>query len=97
MTLNDFKSIEGDRQLGIGSLPVRLGVDRAARVACAIMALPQALVVALLVYWEAPLHAACVAALLAAQAALMRRFLPIRAATRSGTAQPASSSTSRAC
>ncbi len=28
MTLNDFKSIEGDRQMGIGSLPVRLGVGR---------------------------------------------------------------------
>ena len=28
MTLNDFKSIEGDRQMGIGSLPVQLGVDR---------------------------------------------------------------------
>ncbi len=27
MTLNDFKSIEGDRRMGIGSLPVQLGVD----------------------------------------------------------------------
>ena len=34
MTLNDFKSIEGDRRMGIGSLPVLLGVDGAARVAC---------------------------------------------------------------
>jgi chlorophyll/bacteriochlorophyll a synthase len=47
MTLNDFKSIEGDRQMGIGSLPARLGVTTAARVACAVMALPQAVVVAL--------------------------------------------------
>ena len=31
MTLNDFKSVEGDRRTGIGSLPVRLGVARAAR------------------------------------------------------------------
>ena len=38
MTLNDFKSVEGDRQMGIGSLPVRLGVDGAARVACLMMA-----------------------------------------------------------
>ena len=38
MTLNDFKSVEGDRRMGIGSLPVRLGVDRAARVACLVMA-----------------------------------------------------------
>lgn len=33
MTLNDFKSVEGDRRMGIRSLPVRLGVERAARVA----------------------------------------------------------------
>jgi chlorophyll synthase len=35
MTLNDFKSIKGDRQTGIDSLPVLLGVDGAARTACA--------------------------------------------------------------
>ena len=28
MTLNDFKSVEGDRRMGIGSLPVRLGRSR---------------------------------------------------------------------
>ena len=28
MTLNDFKSVEGDRRTGIGSLPVLLGVER---------------------------------------------------------------------
>src|SRR4051795_7508567 len=42
MTLNDFKSVEGDRRTGIGSLPALLGVDRAARAACLFMALPQA-------------------------------------------------------
>jgi len=75
MTLNDFKSIEGDRQLGIGSLPVRLGVQRAAQVACGVMAVPQALAVGLLLAWGAPWHAASVAALLTVQAAMMRRFL----------------------
>jgi chlorophyll synthase len=40
MTLNDFKSIEGDRQMGIGSLPVRLGVSGAALTACAMMLPP---------------------------------------------------------
>ena len=45
MTLNDFKSVEGDRRMGIDSLPVLLGVDRAARVACLFMALPQVAVV----------------------------------------------------
>ena len=33
MTLNDFKALEGDRQMGVNSLPVTLGPERAARVA----------------------------------------------------------------
>ena len=32
MTLNDFKAVAGDRQMGVRSLPVQLGVDRAAPV-----------------------------------------------------------------
>jgi chlorophyll synthase len=75
MTLNDFKSITGDRQMGIGSLPVRLGIDGAARAACLIMAAAQMIVVACLVAWGAPWHAAGVAGLLAAQLVMMRRFL----------------------
>lgn len=75
MTLNDFKSVEGDRRTGIASLPVQLGPARAARLACWVMALPQVAVVALLVAWDRPLHAALVAGLLAGQAALMARFL----------------------
>jgi chlorophyll synthase len=75
MTLNDFKSIEGDRRMGVGSLPVRLGAQRAAWAACWIMALPQAAVVALLLDWGRAGHAAGVAALLAAQLLMMRRFL----------------------
>ena len=75
MTLNDFKSIEGDIQVGIGSLPVRLGVDGAARVACAVMALPQVVVIGLLLSWGATGHALAVAGLLAVQLAMMTRFL----------------------
>jgi chlorophyll/bacteriochlorophyll a synthase len=75
MTLNDFKSMAGDRRMGIRSLPVMLGPLRAAQVACWAMALPQAAVVALLVDWGAPTHALAVAGLLAAQIVLMRRFL----------------------
>ena len=75
MTLNDFKSVGGDRRMGIGSLPVRLGVDRAAQVACAVMIAPQLVVVALLAGWGAPAHAAGVAALIGAQLLLMRHFL----------------------
>jgi chlorophyll synthase len=75
MTLNDFKAIEGDRKMGVGSLPVRLGVDGAARTACLMMAAPQCIVIALLVMWGAPWHAAGVAGLLVAQAVLMAWFL----------------------
>jgi chlorophyll synthase len=75
MSLNDFKAVEGDRRMGIGSLPVKLGVERAARLACIVMAAPQLVVIALLLAWGAPLHAAAVAALLLAQAVLMRRLL----------------------
>jgi len=75
MTLNDFKSIEGDRQMGLGSLPARLGPDRACRLACVVMAVPQAVVVALLASWGQPGHAAAVGVLLAAQLVLMRRLL----------------------
>jgi chlorophyll/bacteriochlorophyll a synthase len=75
MTLNDFKSIDGDQRMGIGSLPVQLGPQRAAQVACWVMALPQVAVIALLVDWGQPLHAAGVGALLAVQLVMMRRFL----------------------
>lgn len=75
MTLNDFKALEGDRQTGVNSLPVTLGPERAARVACWVMALPQVVVVALLVSWDRPWHALIVAALIAAQIWAMRVLL----------------------
>jgi chlorophyll/bacteriochlorophyll a synthase len=75
MTLNDFKAVEGDRQMGIASLPVTLGVDRAAKLACVIMAVPQAIVVALLFHWGLPWHAAIVALFLSAQCLLMIRLV----------------------
>jgi chlorophyll synthase len=83
MTLNDFKSIEGDRRMGIGSLPVRLGVDAAALAACWIMLVPQIVVVALLLAWHCPAHAVGVLGLVAVQALLMRRFVaaPLQRAT----------------
>jgi chlorophyll/bacteriochlorophyll a synthase len=75
MTLNDFKSIEGDRKMGIGSLPVRLGADNAALLACAMMAAPQVAVTALLALWGQGLLAAVVVALLGGQLYLMSRLL----------------------
>jgi chlorophyll/bacteriochlorophyll a synthase len=75
MTLNDFKAIEGDRKMGVGSLPVRLGVQGAARVACAVMLVPQMVVVLMLVGWGAPLHAMGIGGLMLVQVLLMKRFL----------------------
>jgi chlorophyll/bacteriochlorophyll a synthase len=75
MTLNDFKSVEGDTRMGIGSLPVRLGVVNAGRVACVVMAVPQFVVVGLLYQWGATGHAAAVGLLLGAQLILMARLL----------------------
>jgi chlorophyll/bacteriochlorophyll a synthase len=75
MTLNDFKSVEGDRQMGIGSLPVRLGVSRAARVACLAMAAPQLVVIWLLLSWGLFWAAGIVGLLVLTQLALMVRLL----------------------
>jgi chlorophyll synthase len=75
MTLNDFKSIDGDARCGVRSLPVQLGAVSAARLACAVMALPQIVVIALLWRWGAPWHAAVVTLLLAAQVGFMLRLL----------------------
>jgi chlorophyll/bacteriochlorophyll a synthase len=75
MTLNDFKSVEGDLKLGLASLPAQLGVDRAARLACWVMALPQIAVILALIGWQAPWHALIVTGLLLGQFALMPALL----------------------
>jgi chlorophyll/bacteriochlorophyll a synthase len=75
MTLNDFKAVEGDRATGVRSLPVVLGERRAARLACAVMVVPQIAVVALLAGWGFVLSAMIVAVVLVAQIALMPRLV----------------------
>jgi chlorophyll synthase len=75
MTLNDFKALEGDRQHGVRSLPVTLGPDVAARLACTVMALSQALVIALLLVWGRPWHALAITVLLIAQFWAMKTLL----------------------
>ena len=75
MTLNDFKALEGDRQMGVNSLPVTMGPARAARLACWVMALPQLGVILLLMQWNRPLHALAIMAVLALQAWAMRILL----------------------
>jgi chlorophyll synthase len=83
MTLNDFKAIEGDRRMGVRSLPVQLGVEGAARAACLFMALPQVAVIALLLAWQRPEHAIAIGVILGIQLLLMVRFLrnPLERAT----------------
>jgi chlorophyll synthase len=75
MVLNDFKAVEGDRQMGILSVPVDLGVENAAWLACIIMAAPQVVVTALLLAWGQPFHAGAVALSLIAQCVLMAKLL----------------------
>jgi chlorophyll synthase len=75
MTLNDFKSMEGDRRFGVHSLPVLLGPHRAARVACLVMAAPQVVVAGLLLWWGLPTAALIVGTVLLLQLLAMRRWL----------------------
>lgn len=75
MVLNDFKAIDGDRKLGVRSLPVQLGPLWAARVSCLFMLIAQLLVIVLLLSWDALAYALCVATLTFAQGLLMRRLL----------------------
>ncbi|NBX05516.1 MAG: chlorophyll synthase ChlG [Betaproteobacteria bacterium] len=75
MTLNDFKAVQGDLQMGVRSLPVQLGVVGAAKTACLVMLVPQVWVTVLLLHWGADGHALAVAALMLAQLPLMYRFI----------------------
>jgi chlorophyll synthase len=75
MTLNDFKAIEGDRQMGVRSLPVQLGAFKAAQVSALMMLLPQLLVLGLLLFWNKPIYAFVIGALMIGQILLLRDFL----------------------
>jgi chlorophyll synthase len=75
MILNDFKAISGDRQMGIRTLPVELGVENAAWLAGVIMIAPQLDVTALLFVWGEPIHALIVALSLVVQCRLLVRLL----------------------
>ncbi len=75
MILTDFKAIEGDREMGILSVPVDLGAENAAWLACVIMAAPQVVVVALLFAWGHPLNGMAVIVSLLAQCLLMLKLM----------------------
>lgn len=75
MTLNDFKAVEGDRRMGIRSLPVQFGVPGAAWIACFFMAVPQVIVAGCLLSWGAGGAALSILGVLALQLFLMKRLL----------------------
>jgi len=75
MTLNDFKAIEGDKKMGIRSLPVQLGADSAAKVACLIMLLPQVIVCIYLYSIDQTWHSLAVLILIFFQMGLMKFFI----------------------
>lgn len=75
MTLNDFKSMDGDRQMGLASLPVQLGAKGAARLAAAVMIASQLLVLAYLLGNSAHVAAALMALVIVAQLACLPRLL----------------------
>ena len=75
MTLNDFKAVEGDAQMGVRSLPVQLGVIKAACTACGFMVFAQWAVAILLLEWGSPNSALAVLLLSMCQLPLMLRFI----------------------
>ncbi len=75
MTLNDFKAVDGDAQMGVRSLPVQLGVTKAAFTACGFMLFAQWAVAILLLEWGSPNSALAVLLLSMCQLPLMLRFI----------------------
>jgi chlorophyll synthase len=75
MTLNDFKSIEGDLRSSIRSLPAMLGAPKAAMLACVVMILPQFFVIGAMLHWHHPIAAVVVTALSVMQLFLMIELL----------------------
>ncbi|MEM9028584.1 MAG: chlorophyll synthase ChlG [Pseudomonadota bacterium] len=75
MILNDFKAIDGDRQLGVRTIPVQIGAAAAARLSCLIIAAPQVAVIGVLAVYGRVGYGAIVAALLLVQLFLMRALL----------------------
>ncbi len=75
MTVNDFKSMEGDQQMGIRSIPVMYGKQRAAWLVVCTMAAAQLAVIAALLWWGNPRAALGVGLLLLLQVLPFVRFV----------------------
>jgi chlorophyll synthase len=74
MTLNDFKSYEGDRRLGLRSLPVMLGLDGALRAAFAFIDIFQVLAIAYVLAHRMWLAGAVMGLLFAVQIPMQRKL-----------------------
>lgn len=79
ITLNAIKSVDGDRQMGIRSVPVQQGEFNALALACFLMAVSQAVIAALLGLWGHPAFALIICVLWLAQLCLMDTLLDQRA------------------
>jgi chlorophyll synthase len=75
MTINDFKSIEGDRTSGIRSIPVLYGEQGAAVLTVLMMDLAQIGAIAAFVVWQAWIPALVLVGILLLQIPLQRSFL----------------------
>lgn len=75
MTVNDFKSMEGDRRMGIRSIPVQYGKEKAAWMVVVTMALAQISVIIALALWGHPIAASGVGLLLLVQSVPYVRFI----------------------
>ena len=75
LTLNDFKAVKGDEELGIRTLPVQLGSKPAALVACIIMTSAQLGVIGLLISLNTLIAPIIVSLLLVAQLLAMPHLI----------------------
>ncbi|MEM1366120.1 MAG: chlorophyll synthase ChlG [Pseudomonadota bacterium] len=75
LTLNDFKAMEGDRKMGVATLPIRLGARNAALLAALTMLIPQACIATWLLATQASVAGGVVATLTLAQGIAARRLV----------------------
>jgi chlorophyll synthase len=75
MTVNDFKSMEGDTQMGIRSIPVMYGKQKAAWLVVLMMGITQIIIIGLLAWWGHTIAAGVVGLLLLAQMVPYVRFV----------------------
>ncbi len=74
MTLNDFKSIEGDRKLGLRSIPAMLGIDGALKAAFVFIDVFQVLAIAYVIWHQAWIAAGVMLALFLVQLPMQRKM-----------------------